>query len=92
MPDFHTLNIISHIVTGSLAILAGLVVLARRKRRCGSQDDRPDYPGPGHTVRLHRPDRRLFRRQDRQHQRVQSKISSFGLPSAFRLSLIRKIR
>jgi len=31
MPDFHTLNIISHIVTGSLAILAGLVVLARRK-------------------------------------------------------------
>lgn len=31
MPDFHTLNIISHIVTGSLAILAGLIVLARRK-------------------------------------------------------------
>ena len=31
MPDFHTLNIITHITTGSLAILAGAIVLARRK-------------------------------------------------------------
>lgn len=31
MPDFHTLNIIAHITTGSLAILAGLLILSRPK-------------------------------------------------------------
>lgn len=31
MPDFHTLNIITHITTGSLAIFSGAIVLARRK-------------------------------------------------------------
>jgi uncharacterized membrane protein len=31
MPDFHTLNIFTHITAGSLAILAGSFVLARRK-------------------------------------------------------------
>jgi uncharacterized membrane protein len=31
MPDIHTLNIIAHILAGSLAILTGAVVLARRK-------------------------------------------------------------
>lgn len=31
MPDIHALNIITHITAGSLAILVGLLVLARRK-------------------------------------------------------------
>lgn len=31
MPDFHTLNIITHIAAGSLAILIGSLVLMRRK-------------------------------------------------------------
>lgn len=31
MPDIHTLNILTHITAGSLAILTGLVVLARHK-------------------------------------------------------------
>ena len=31
MPDFHTLNIVTHITTGSLAIFAGAIVLTRRK-------------------------------------------------------------
>lgn len=31
MPDLHTLNILTHIATGSAAILVGLFVLARRK-------------------------------------------------------------
>lgn len=31
MPDIHALNIITHVTAGSLAILTGLVVLARRK-------------------------------------------------------------
>jgi uncharacterized membrane protein len=31
MPDFHTLNIITHILAGSLAIVTGAIVLARRK-------------------------------------------------------------
>lgn len=31
MPDFHALNIITHITAGSLAILTGLIVLSRRK-------------------------------------------------------------
>ena len=31
MPDFHTPNMIAHITTGSLAILAGLLILSRPK-------------------------------------------------------------
>ena len=39
MPDIHTLNILTHITAGSLAILTGLVVLARRKGDAAHKTD-----------------------------------------------------